>query len=453
MNADINKWSSPTYQEFHKIIKEEIAPIVNQVDARVQNFKNHFVKEAAKFIRDFKSLAKKADESLDKISVLEKENEHLLRAVVSQDIMSIVLNPIVVESSNLQTELQHMKERVPPKVVETNDLSNPVTSNSVPTTNESHVMKNDKVIASGMFRINPFKTFKKDKFVPINRDRARVDITTKTRRPQTRSNTKNDRVPSTSKSSCIKNNEVEVEDHHRKLLLSKNKKHMSSECNNIKLAIRNDKSKVVYAIPMRVESINGKRYVLVIIDGYSRYTWVHFLKSKDEAPEEIKTFLKKIQVLLQAPVIIQNGFVEQRNRTLVEDARTMLIFVVLRSAYGLKRLLLRALKTASLFTANDREDIGKLGAKGDIGFFIGYFANSCAYRVYNRMTRKIMETMNVIFDELSAMDFEQHTDTRTATAAPVPQVLQTLTTSTTTIDTSPTTANSSSQAADTPSTL
>nr|GFC39769.1 integrase, catalytic region, zinc finger, CCHC-type, peptidase aspartic, catalytic [Tanacetum cinerariifolium] len=56
---------------------------------------------------------------------------------------------------------------------------------------------------------------------------------------------------------------------------------------------------------------------------------------------------------------------------------------------------------------NDREDIGKLGAKGDIGFFIGYSADSCAYRIYNRRTKKIMETMNVSFDELSAMDFEQ----------------------------------------------
>nr|GFB05910.1 hypothetical protein [Tanacetum cinerariifolium] len=56
---------------------------------------------------------------------------------------------------------------------------------------------------------------------------------------------------------------------------------------------------------------------------------------------------------------------------------------------------------------NDREDIGKIGAKGDIGFFIGYSADSCAYRVYNRRTKKIMETMNVSFDELSVMAFEQ----------------------------------------------
>ncbi|GJS28384.1 retrovirus-related pol polyprotein from transposon TNT 1-94 [Tanacetum coccineum] len=55
----------------------------------------------------------------------------------------------------------------------------------------------------------------------------------------------------------------------------------------------------------------------------------------------------------------------------------------------------------------DREDIGKLGAKGDIGFFIGYSADSCAYRVYNRRTKKIMKTMNVTFGELLAMAFAQ----------------------------------------------
>ncbi|GJW00971.1 hypothetical protein Tco_1556222 [Tanacetum coccineum] len=140
------------------------------------------------------------------------------------------------------------------KVDETNDLSNPVTSNSVPTPQES---KN--VIAPGMFRINPFKPSREEKYVPnkvrasvrttpitvsqphvvtkkdVNSDSnglssTGVDNTAKTRRPQPRSNTKNDRVPSASKSSCNKNKEVEVEEHHRNLLLSKNKKHMSSEC-------------------------------------------------------------------------------------------------------------------------------------------------------------------------------------------------------------------------------
>nr|GFA62509.1 Gag-Pol polyprotein [Tanacetum cinerariifolium] len=71
---------------------------------------------------------------------------------------------------------------------------------------------------------------------------------TKTRRPQPRSNTKIDRVPSASKSTCNKNKRVEVEEHHRNLLLSKNKKHMSSVCNNIKIDSHNVKYKVVYAM-------------------------------------------------------------------------------------------------------------------------------------------------------------------------------------------------------------
>ncbi|GKA86225.1 hypothetical protein Tco_0807936 [Tanacetum coccineum] len=159
-----------------------------------------------------------------------------------------------------------------------NDLSNLVTSNSVPITKELKVGKNNNVIAPGMFRINLFKTSREEKFVAINQAKASirtnpitvsqphaitkkhvnsdsnglsstgVDNTAKTRRPQPMSNTKNNRVPFESKSSCIKNKEVEVEEHHRNLLLSKNKKHMSSKCNNIKLAIWNDKSEVICAM-------------------------------------------------------------------------------------------------------------------------------------------------------------------------------------------------------------
>ncbi|GJX00115.1 hypothetical protein Tco_0184028 [Tanacetum coccineum] len=163
--------------------------------------------QAAKFVQDFKSLAKEADESLAKHKALELEIERLLRAVVSQDIMSIVQNPSVVDSSNLQTELDpyertlgdqkgnsqvlivyHNNSWIPlsqklenenvelefqtqtvcctylylnstafPKVGETNALSNPVTSNSVPSSRESTVVNNERVIAPGIFRINPFK--------------------------------------------------------------------------------------------------------------------------------------------------------------------------------------------------------------------------------------------------------------------------------------------------------
>nr|GEV51006.1 hypothetical protein [Tanacetum cinerariifolium] len=54
--------------------------------------------------------------------------------------------------------------------------------------------------------------------------------------------------------------------------------------------------------PMHTESVNGKKYILVIIDDYSRFTWVKFLRSKDEAPDFIIKFLKMIQVRLKVPV-------------------------------------------------------------------------------------------------------------------------------------------------------
>nr|GEU64521.1 hypothetical protein [Tanacetum cinerariifolium] len=83
--------------------------------------------------------------------------------------------------------------------------------------------------------------------------------------------------------------------------------------------------------PMRVESVNGKKYILVIVDDYSRFTWVKFLRSKDETPDFIIKFLKMIQVRLKVPVRLarspqQNGVVERRNRTLIEAVHTMLIY-------------------------------------------------------------------------------------------------------------------------------
>ncbi|GJW88478.1 ribonuclease H-like domain-containing protein [Tanacetum coccineum] len=112
--------------------------------------------------------------------------------------------------------------------------------------------------------------------------------------------------------------------------------------------------------PIRVVSINGKRYILMIVDDYSRFTWVKFLRTKDEAPEAIIKCIKNIQVRLNATICNvrtdngtefvnqtlcefyekvgishqtsvartpqQNDVVKRRNRTLVEAARTMLIF-------------------------------------------------------------------------------------------------------------------------------
>nr|GFA42418.1 hypothetical protein [Tanacetum cinerariifolium] len=332
--------------------------------------------EAAKFVGDFKSLANEADASLAKNKTLELKIKRLLKAVVSQDIMIIVQNKNVVDTSGLQTELERTKARFEnciikkeneyaklwnnwykkcdeckydkisydkaykdmqlkikrlqtqlgdlkgkskdtsctsdtrnplsqklenenvelefqdtsentkfakkpimenlPKVGETNALSKLVTSNLIFKPQEPKVLNNDKVIAPRMLRINPFKTSREEKHMPnivsasnrtkpitvsqphvftkkdVNSDLNGLSSTgvdnTKTRRPQPRSNTKHDRVPSTSKSSRNKNKEAEVEEHHRNLLLSKNNKHIPLAGNNIKIDSQDVISKVVCAM-------------------------------------------------------------------------------------------------------------------------------------------------------------------------------------------------------------
>ncbi|GKC61909.1 retrovirus-related pol polyprotein from transposon TNT 1-94 [Tanacetum coccineum] len=224
--------------------------------------------------------------------------------------------------------------------------------------------------------------------------------------------------------------------------------------------------------PMRVESINGKKYILVIVDDYSRFTWVKFMRSKDEAPGALIKCIKNIQVRLNAIVRNvrtdngtefvnqtlrdfyenvgishqtfvsrtpqQNGVVERRNRTLVEAARTMLIFskaplflwpeAIHTTCYTQNRSLiplcynktpyelmhdkkpdLSFLYVLGLlyYPTNDSEDLGKLTAKADIGIFVSYTPAKKAFRIYNRRTCKIMETIHVTFDELKAMASEQ----------------------------------------------
>nr|GFA73253.1 putative ribonuclease H-like domain-containing protein [Tanacetum cinerariifolium] len=156
------------------------------------------------------------------------------------------------------------------------------------------------------------------------------------------------------------------------------KDHLCSACEQGKIHRKHHRSKTAFASnkplyllhmdlcgPMRVQSINRKRYVLVFVDDYSRYTWVFFLHSKDEAFELIISFIKKTQVNLQLQVQRvrtdngtefknktlakffdevgitqqfsaartpqQNGVMERRNRTLVEAAKTMLTFANLPS--------------------------------------------------------------------------------------------------------------------------
>nr|GEZ67627.1 retrovirus-related Pol polyprotein from transposon TNT 1-94 [Tanacetum cinerariifolium] len=567
--------------------------------------------EAAKFVGDFKYLANEADASLVKHKALELEIARLLKVVVSQDIMIIVQNESVVDTSDLQTELERTKERFENCIIikETkyaklwndwykkcdeckyhkisydkaykdmkqkierlhaqlgdlkgkskdtscvSDTQNPLSQklenknvelefqvlnyarenaylkatyknlfdsisvscaqtktiiSSLQNDLQSNIYKNAKLRTQLFKKVSDQKDNTQDssannKFVkqPIMENLPKGD-NTKTRRPQPRSNTKNDRVPSVSKSSRSQNKEAEVEEHHRNLLLFMNNKHISSACNNIKIDSQDVISKAVCAICKKcLISVNHDKCLSNSANA----------KNSCGKNQNEKVSVKEIQMKYQPKVLKpkqvgirkslatpkprksrllfrwsptgklfnqkgklvdsteskskSNGqFCDsdlevafRRNAYFVvwkfmgtvrfgndhvaailgfEAARTMLIFsraplflwaeAIATACFTQNHSIIhrRFNKTpydlingrkpdisflhvfgALFYPKNDREDIGKLGTKDDIGFLIGYSADSCAYRVYNRMTKKIMETMNVSFDELFAMAFEQ----------------------------------------------
>nr|GEZ20978.1 hypothetical protein [Tanacetum cinerariifolium] len=586
--------ASSAHQELHKIIKDENFPIVNQVDARLQNFEIQFLKKADKFVGDFKSLANEADASLAKHKALELEIKCLLKAVVNQDIMIIMQIESVVDTSDLQTELERTKERFENRIIkketeyaklwndwykkydeckydkisydkaykdkqqkierlqaQLGDLK--VTSNSVSTPQEPKSVNNDKVIAPGMFRINPSKSSREEKHVsnifsasaktePItvsqphvitkkdmNSDLNGLSYTgvdnTKTRRPQPRSNTKNDRdviskfvyamcnkwLISVNRDKCLSNYVIGKNSHGKnqkakvsvkeiqkkyQAKVAKPKKAGTHESlatpkpRKSRLILRwsptgkmfNQEGKLVDLSESKSKSdcSNGdnactsnilepkiKRFPnsTSLLDRLFKFVYVRFEN------DHVAAILGFGDLQWGNILIVRVYFVEglghnlflvgqfcdsdlevafRRNACFVSNlkgvdllkgdqaARTMLIFsraplflwveAIATACFIQNRSIIhrRFNKTpyelindrkpnisflhvfgALCYPKNDRKDIGKLGRKGDIGFFIGYSADFCAYRVYNRWTKKIMETMNVSFDELSAMAFEQ----------------------------------------------
>nr|GFB09870.1 hypothetical protein [Tanacetum cinerariifolium] len=226
-------------------------------------------------------------------------------------------------SKNTKFAKQPIVENLP-KIGKTNALSKLVTSNSVSTPQEPKGVNNDKVIAPGMFRINPSKTSREAKQVPntvsvsagtkpitvsqppvITKKNVNSDVNglsstgvdnTKTRRPQPRSNTKNDRVPSASKSSRNKNKEAKIEEHHMNLLLSKNNKHISSACNNIKIDSQDVISKVVCAMCKKcLISVNHDKCLSNYVSGKN------YCEKNQKAKVSVKEIQKKYQSKASKP--------------------------------------------------------------------------------------------------------------------------------------------------------
>nr|GFB15673.1 retrovirus-related Pol polyprotein from transposon TNT 1-94 [Tanacetum cinerariifolium] len=208
--------------------------------------------------------------------------------------------------------------------------------------------------------------------------------------------------------------------------------------------------------PMRVESINGKKYILVIVDDYSRFTWVWLNvlvrrirtdNGTEFVNQTLRDYYEEVGISHETSVARspqQNGVVERRNRTLIEAACTMLIYAqaslflwaeaVATACFTQNRsiLHLRHRKTlyelmhgkqldlsffhvfgALCYPTNDSENFGKLQPKADIEIFIGYAPTKKAFCIYNRCTRRIIETIHVDFDEMTEMASEPSMEPKT----------------------------------------
>ncbi|GJZ05725.1 retrovirus-related pol polyprotein from transposon TNT 1-94 [Tanacetum coccineum] len=180
--------------------------------------------------------------------------------------------------------------------------------------------------------------------------------------------------------------------------------------------------------PIRVAIINGEKYILVVVDDYSRYTWVYFLRTKYEASDVIIDFINQVQRNLKAQILK----IRTDNRTEFKNEKLWLFYAklgIVHNTQFLKRLnkIAEAIATACFtqnrsivhtrynktpyelirgrnpiiqyfhvfgslcYQTNDRGDIGKMKPKAEIGIFIGYSESSQGFRIYNRQTKKIME--------------------------------------------------------------
>ncbi|GJS33770.1 retrovirus-related pol polyprotein from transposon TNT 1-94 [Tanacetum coccineum] len=187
------------------------------------------------------------------------------------------------------------------------------------------------------------------------------------------------------------------------------------------------------------------RNLKVIVDDNSRFTWVKFLKTKDEAPAAIIKCIKNLQVRLNATVWNvqtddgtkfvnqtlcewyenvgithqtsvartpqQNG-AEAINTACYTQNRSLIRHRYNKTSYELMQDKKSDLSFFYVFGSlcyyiNDHEDLGKFDAKADIGIFVGYAPIKKAFRIYNKRTWIITETIHVTFDEPTTMASEQ----------------------------------------------
>ncbi|GJU28258.1 retrovirus-related pol polyprotein from transposon TNT 1-94 [Tanacetum coccineum] len=163
--------------------------------------------------------------------------------------------------------------------------------------------------------------------------------------------------------------------------------------------------------PMRVESINGKRYILIQQNMRVQILKVQSDNGTEFKNEKLRSHYEKLGIIHQtsiARMTQQNGVVERRNRTLVKMPAQCLSFQNYRNFHGGRKPNVQYFHVfGSLCNpTNDYDDLGKMKPNENNGIFIGYSESSRGFQIYNRRTRKIMETIHVKFDELTTMASE-----------------------------------------------
>ncbi|GJY48608.1 putative ribonuclease H-like domain-containing protein [Tanacetum coccineum] len=162
-------------------------------------------------------------------------------------------------------------------------------------------------------------------------------------------------------------------------------------------------------------------------DDYSRFSWVFFLATKDETSGILKSFITRVENLIDQRVKVircdngtefknkemnqfckrkgikrefsvartpqQNGVAETKNKTLIEAARTILADSK-KPALGFMRPF-----GCPVTILNTIDHLGKFDGKADEGFFVGYSINSKAFRVFNSRTRIVEDNLHVQFSE------------------------------------------------------
>ncbi|GJW48403.1 retrovirus-related pol polyprotein from transposon TNT 1-94 [Tanacetum coccineum] len=151
--------------------------------------------------------------------------------------------------------------------------------------------------------------------------------------------------------------------------------------------------------PTFVKSLMKKMYCLVVTDDYSRFTWVFFLATKDETSGILKSFITRIENLVDHKVKAEavNTACYVQNRVLVVKPHNKTLYELFHGRIPTLSFMRPFRYPVTILNTIDH--LGKFNGKADEGFFVGYSLNSKAFRVFNSKTRIVEENLHIRFSK------------------------------------------------------